>query len=126
MRLRSIFLLLAVAACANDAEQPESAADSAIAAPVFAPQPDTLMSRVDMRCANGTEIRANIWVGTQPRAVIATHDTGLVLPPTDSADGAARYATADGRASWVVRGDSGVLTFRGTTTACGPAADVAF
>jgi membrane-bound inhibitor of C-type lysozyme len=124
MFVRSLFLVLAVAGCANEVD-PEAAAADSIPAAAMAPRLDTLMHSVNHRCANGTEVRANIYVGSAPRAVLAAHDTGMVLPRREAASGS-RYATEDGAIVWWDKGDSASLTFRGVTTTCGPADDVVF
>lgn len=125
MHLRHVALLLALAACASEPGPEAARNDSAQAAAIVAPRHDTLMQSVNMRCANGTEVRANVFVGSDPRVVIATHDTGFSLPPRDTVAGR-RYANDDGSIIWLMSGDSARLTFRGTTTTCGSAADVIF
>jgi membrane-bound inhibitor of C-type lysozyme len=125
MLVRSLVPLLLLAACGTDADPEAGSVESTRTAGVVAPQYDTLMSSVNMRCDNGTEIRANVYVGNAPRVVLATQDTGMVLAPRVAASGT-RYATADEAIVWWSRGDSGTLTFRGTTTSCGPADDVVF
>lgn len=127
MSARFLMLLPLLAACGGDA-QPDSdtpAGDSTVTASVVAPRFDTLMTSSDMRCANGTEVRANVYVGSEPRLVLATQDTGMALALREAATGR-RYASADGRVEWWVRGDTATLTLRGATTTCAPASDVEF
>jgi hypothetical protein len=111
-------MVLALAGCQPDQAEREQAADSAAAAGVVAPPRDTLLRALDLHCSDGTVLHANELLGTQRRMVIATQDTGVILPwiPADSVE---RYAAPDGRAAFSTVGDSVRFTFRGTTTMCG-------
>lgn len=125
MRIRPVILALGLASCSNETQTDPAASDTLPVAGVVAPRPDTLASSVNLRCTNGTEVRANTYVGHDPRMVVATQDTGMVLRPRAAASGS-RYATDDESITWWNQGDSAAFTFRGTTTQCGPADDVEF
>lgn len=125
MPFRPVILAVALAGCANEARTDLAATDTLLVAGVVAPRTDTLTSSVNLRCTNGTEVRANTYVGHQPRMVLATQDTGMVLLPREAASGS-RYATDDESIVWWNQSDSASFTFRGTTTQCGPADDVEF
>lgn len=125
MFVRSLALVLVVAGCANEADSDATPVDSTRPNAVVAPRYDTLVSTANLRCDNGTEVRANVYVGSEPRVVLATQDTGMVLPPREAASGT-RYASDDESIAWWSKGDSATLTFRGTTTTCAPADGIEF
>lgn len=125
MFVRSLVLVLVLGGCADETDTDLAPADSAPTNAVVAPRYDTLVSAANLRCENGTEVRANVYVGSEPRVVLATQDTGMVLPPRVAASGT-RYATDDESIVWWSQGDSATLTFRGTTTNCAPADGIEF
>lgn len=125
MRQYQAVVLLSLAACANDAEPDAARTDTMPVPGVVAPRPDTLRTSMDLRCDNGIDVRLNVYVGSDPRAILAGLDTGLVLRPRVAASGT-RYASEDGAVEWWSRGDSATFTFRGSTTTCHEDSDVEF
>ncbi len=125
---RCLALLLLLVGCGSGTDSPavEAPADTSVGRPALTtPHPDTLVASADLRCANAVEVHVNYYIGANPRVVVSTQDTGMILPQRESASGA-RYANDDASTAWWNKGDSAAFTFRGSTTTCGPAEGLVF
>lgn len=127
VRLPSLLILL-TAACGGDAGSapPDADAGSETAQAAVADSPrvitgvtaaDTLESMAPMICADGLQLQTTYWTGINPRVVLGTPDTVLVLKRTGPA-AEARYQNAAPPMEWVHRGETATLTRGGKTVTC--------
>ena len=130
LRLAPAVLLLAVA-CGGDAPPPD-AVDSLPPAAVddsSAPRvvtgvtiADTLAGMAPMLCDDGLMLQSTYWVGENPRVVLGTPDTVLVLKQVPAASGT-KYVVASPAMEWWSRGDTATFTRAGKSVTCARAAE---
>lgn len=127
LRLAPALFLLA-AACGGDA-QPDAEVTDSLPAEAAAPDSasprvitgvttaDTLEGLAPMICDDGLMLHSTYWIGENPRVVLGTPDTVLVLARVPSASGA-KYAVASPAMEWWSRGDTATFTRGGKAVTC--------
>lgn len=120
-------LLLAVlaTACGGDADSDlpatDPTADAAKPVVTGVTPADTLGAMAPMTCDDGLVLHATYWKGANPRVVLGTPDTVMVLAAVEAASGA-RYANLSPAIEWWNKGETATFTRGGRTTTCTEAA----